>query len=219
MRQQIKSILRKIIPKSIRTAILISLISIPKIITVNTYVLKRDLLIKDLHQIDSRYLIKHIGIDDMEKLRKAYSYRSAKYFIRRGMPRLKNPAWVGFAAIDTTNNDIAYIRWIVKENMQFNLEYEIIMKPNHFFLKDDYCVPHYRHQGLHTRIFQEGVNYCINNGANEMFIQVWKSNIKGMDFVLNNGFTFYKKNLLLSISRFGISQELFSFLRRPFTKT
>ena len=215
MRHQIKSIVRKILPEKVRSVLYGA---IPHIRRVNTYILKRDILIKDLHQIDSRYLIKQIGMDDREKLQKAYSYRSAKYFVRRGLPRLKNPAWVGLAAIDTTNSDIAYIAWIVKENMQFNLDYGIIMKQNQFFLKDDFCIPHYRHQGIHTRMNQERINYCINNGANEMFVQIWHRNKKGISFVLNNGFTLYQKNLLLFMEKYGIYRELFSALKAPFQK-
>ncbi len=35
------------------------------------------------------------------------------------------------------------------------------MKKNQFMVRHGFCALEYRHQGLHTRMEQERINYCI----------------------------------------------------------
>jgi len=65
---------------------------------------------------------------------------------------------------------------------------------------------------------QERINYCIRNGANEIFIQIGSHNKKGITSVRDNGFLFSQKNYILRIPEFGIYRELFSALKSPFKK-
>ena len=85
-------------------------------------------------------------------------------------------------------------------------------------MRHGYCHPQHRHQGLHTRMEQERINYCINNGANEIYIQIGSKNIKGHESVTNNGFQFIKKNYTIRIPALSVYRDFFSFLKSPFKR-
>jgi hypothetical protein len=131
---------------------------------------------------------------------------------------MNSSEWTGLAIFDGTNGDIAYIGWVVTNAIEYLNEFGIRLNENQFLLKDGYCVPKYRHRGLHTRMEQERINYCIRNGANEIFIQIHNSNKKGINSVINNGYKLYQKNLILNIPKFGIYRELYAALKNPFKK-
>jgi len=158
-----------------------------------------------------------VSWDDNEKLLKAHIIRGPKTY-RKVPPRLDALEWHGLAVIDTTNDDIAYIAWIINRNIRYIEEFGIKMKKGQFLLKDGFCVPEYRHQGLHSRMEQERINYCVRNGAKEVFIQIHDSNQKGIKSVLDNGYTLYKQNRVLGWPIFNTYRELTSFIKNPFAK-
>lgn len=212
----IKKIIKRIFPEKIRYLILGS---IPKIIVMNTYVLSKPAQITDLNNIDKRFFIRTINIQDLGKVKKVYSSRSKNYFERIVLPRLHDKAWIGLGAYDDTSDDnIAYVSWIVKENREFIDDIGLKLNDNQFFVKDGYCVPKYRHLGLHTRLEQERINYCVAKNASAIFIQIAKKNIKGIESVTKNGYIFYQKNYIISINIFGLYRELFSLVRSIFHK-
>lgn len=192
--------------------------SIPKISTLNTYSAKCIKPIAHLSPIDKKYIIRVVGLSDIEQLKKANQGRGRSAFKRKVLRRIHNPAWKGLAVFDKTTGDIAYIAWVITQNIDYINEFGIHLKPNQFLLKDGYCVPEYRHQGLHTRMEQERINYSIRNGATELFIQIDDNNEKGKKSVLENGYQLYQQNKVLSLSIFSIYRELKSFFKYPFKK-
>ncbi len=213
MIHQIKSIIKKTIPENI----LLSIYRIkPTIQITNTYLLKKNKLIESLHSIDKKYRIRELNINDSTDLKKFYGNQST--FEKTILARLNSIAWVGLAAIDSKSNTIAYVSWIIIKNIKFIKDFKIEINKNQFFVRHGYCAPLYRHQGLHTRMEQERINYCISNGANEIFIQIGSNNKKGHTSVINNGFIFFQKNYILRIPALGIHQELFSALKSPFRR-
>ena len=128
------------------------------------------------------------------------------------------PEWHGLAVFDTLTGDIAYIAWVIDRSIPYFDEFGIKMKQGQFLLKDGFCKPDYRHQGLHTRMEQERINWSIRHGASEIFIQIHNSNPKGIKSVIDNGYVFYKQNRVISWPLFEVYRELFSFIKNPFKK-
>jgi len=128
------------------------------------------------------------------------------------------PEWHGLGAFDTTTGDIAYIAWVIDGSIPYFEEFGIKMKKGQFLLKDGYCVPEYRHQGLHSRMEQERINYCVRQGATEVFIQIYNSNPKGIRSVLDNGYVLHSSKRLIQWPVFGISRALVPFLTNPSKK-
>ena len=160
------------------------------------------------------------------KLKKAYSFRYGNYFERIAMPRLKDSRWVCLVVENKINRDFAYVSWVVKGNVDFINDLGIKLKHNQFFLRDAYCVPQYRRQGLNTRMDQERINYCVAHGANEILFQIGDKahadqniirkakeynedwNEKGEKLELAH----LKTNYILIIPRFNIHNDIFSFI-------
>ena len=209
----IKKIIRTALPLKFR--VLIYELT-PKFQPTNTYMLNRTNKITDLSAIDKKFFNREIPKKDVALVAKAYGQKG--FVMNTILPRLKDSSWVGLAVIDETTQNIAYISWIIRKNIPFINEFSIFLNRNQFFLRHGYCVPVYRHQGLHTRMEQERINYCIHNGATEIFIQIGSNNMKGQKSVLDNGFKFYQKNTIIRIPRFGVYQELNSFLKNPFMR-
>jgi hypothetical protein len=214
-KRRIKSLLRKILPKNFRIFLWRL---IPRIQRINTYLLKEPQLTKTLSPIDPKFIIRQTDLTDLETLKETYADRGPEMFKNKIPPRLNSPHWVGLAVVDSTSGDIAYIAWIVTKSIEYFREFNINLKDGQFFLKDGYCSTRYRHQGLHTRMEQERINYCIQNGAHQIFIQIMNANEKGKQSVLNNGYDFYQSNLILSFPVFKIYREFYSVLKNPFKK-
>lgn len=210
-----KSIIRKYIPYTLRHFIWSI---IPKIEVLNTYILKQEEPIRELSAINSKFEMKTVSEKDWDALKVAHDIRGPKAFKHKIPQRLKNPEWIGLAIFDKTNGNIAYIAWVITKSIKYFEEFGIKMKPTQFLLKDGYCIPEYRHQGLHTRMEQERINYCIRNGANEIFIQIHNKNMKGKDSVINNGYTLYQQNKILIIPGLNVYRELHSAIRNPFKR-
>lgn len=213
MRKYFKIFLRILIPEKIRNFILGWY---PQIYINNTYLLRKTELINPLHGIDNKFIIRQLNIFDADKLNAAYGRKES--FEKMILPRLNSSSWVALAAINSEKNEIAYVSWVITENTDFINEFGIQLKKNQFFLRHGFCVLEYRHLGLHTRMEQERINYCIRNGANEIFIQIGNKNKKGIQSVIDNGYILYKKNFIILISKGGIYRELFSTLIRPFKR-
>jgi len=211
----VKPLLRKIFPK--RSRIFLWRL-IPRIQRTNTYLLRNPQFFETISSIDPKFEIRQIGLNDLEKLKKTYSDRGPEMFRNKIPPRLNSPDWVGLAVVDSSNGEIAYISWIVTKSIEYFKEFNIDLEAGQFFLKDGYCSTYYRHQGLHTRMEQERINYCIRNGANEILIQILNANEKGKASVLNNGYEFLQQNLILSFPVLKIYREINSVLKNPFKK-
>jgi len=215
MKNLIRKIARFFIPETVRA---IFWKSIPGFHKVNTYILKHPELIQDLAIIKDKYFIREVNMDDVERLKLAESYRNAKKFIKKIPPRLKSDAWHGLAVLDKNNDEIAYIAWVIDKTIPYFEEFGIKMTKGQFLLKDGFCVPKYRHQGLHTRMEQERINFCVRNGANEIFIQIHDANKKGVSSVLNNRYELYQQNIIILWPVFNIYRSFKGFLKRPFRK-
>ena len=215
MKKHIKIIARLFIPASIRAFLWRS---IPSFHKVNTYLLKRNKPIQELSPINENYYIQEVVWEDKEQLRKVESYRNAKAFEKKILPRLRNPEWHGLAVFDKLTGDITYISWVVDSSIPYLEEFGIKMKAHQFLLKDGFCVPYYRHQGLHTRMEQERINYCIRNGGNEIFIQIHASNKRGIKSVTENGYRLFQQNNIILWPIFFIYRSVKGFLKNPFKR-
>lgn len=211
----IKEILRVLLPKPVRYFFWKT---IPRVHRINTYILRNALLIKDLHRIDDKYVIRQISWDDEVKLKKAFSFRGPRAYSNIIPSRMNSEEWTGIAVVDKTNGDIAYLAWIITNSITYLEEFGIYLKPGQFLLKDGFCVPEYRHQGLHTRMEQERINYSLLHGATDIFIQIHDNNEKGKDSVIKNGYVLINKNYVISWSAFNTYRELISFIKCPFKK-
>jgi len=209
----IKRIARIFIPASIREFIYRS---IPRFHKVNTYMLTREGQIKTLVPLNEKFFIREVNKEDIEELRKHESYRNPKAFEKKIIPRLNSPAWHGLAVIDRETRDIAYLAWVIDKTIPYLQEFGIFLKPNEFLLKDGFCVPHYRHQGLHSRMEQERINYCVGRGATAMYIQIHNPNKKGIKSVLDNGYRLVQQNIVIHWPIFNTYRALKGFLKKPF---
>lgn len=210
-----KSFIKYFIPKKAR---LFVWALVPKVHMVNTYILKDAGLIYSLHPISSNFLIKQIGWADEEQLKVAHSFRGPNAYKNKIPDRLNSPEWIGLAVVDGSNGRIAYIAWVIVKNIRYIEEFGLPLTSGQFLLKDGFCVPEYRHKGLHTRMEQERINYCIRNGAKEILIQINDANTKGKKSVTDNGYILLKQNYLIQWPVFNVFRELSSFFKNPFLK-
>lgn len=209
MNRTIKDLLKKIVPPKLVTL----LYSIkPDIHSVDIFLLRRNELISDLQPIHEKFIVRQLTINDTEKLKAFYS--KSKHIL----PRLKTTAWIGLAVFDTTKDKIAYVSWIIKENIPFINELGINMSEKQFMVRHGVCALEYRHQGLHTRMEQERINWCIKNGANEIFVHIGSKNIKGIGPLKKSGFEFLFKKKIISIPILGVYREINSAIKSPFKK-
>ncbi|ALO15770.1 hypothetical protein L21SP5_02137 [Salinivirga cyanobacteriivorans] len=211
----IKKIVRVLFPKSLRESIGPYL---PRFYKVNTYLksgLNKEL---PLPEIDTRYEVREVGVKDIPALKEAHLTRGRNIYELKVPPRLKSPDWVGLSVFDKRNGRIAYIAWVVTNSIPYIEEFGLKLKSNQFLVKDGYCVPEYRHQGLHTRMEIERLNYCFRNDATEVFIQIHDANKGGVKSVLGNGYTFYQSDLVIAIGGLNIYRPIFAFLKNPFKK-
>lgn len=215
MLNTIKIIGRAFLPKKLR----VFLWNItPRFARVNTYLLKKNQRIEPLFAINEKYSIRTVSWDDLERIKQFESYRNLRKFPLKIPPRLQAGVWIGMAIIDSENDQIAYLSWVVKESIPYFEEFGIRMSSNQFLLKDGFCIPPYRHQGLHTRMEQERINFCIANGANEMFIQIHNSNKGGIKSVTENGYKLYQQNIVIQWPIFNVYRSLRAFLKFPFRR-
>ena len=189
----LRNSIRKIIPLQIRSFIWGLR---PKVFLLNTYILNNPKSFVNKHPIDNKYRIREVTSADICHLKTAYNKRGPRSY-NRIPDRLSAPEWHGLAVFDSNTGGIAYIAWIIDNSIPFFEEFGITLRKDQFLLKDGFCVPEYRHQGLHTRMEQERINYCVNNGAKDIFIQIHDSNKKGIQSVTENGYIFFKQNLIL----------------------
>lgn len=191
---------------------------IPKFHLVNTYVQHRTESVKELLPIDTKFVIREVTWEDKSKLIKAHSYRGPKAYKNRIPDRMNSTEWKGLAVINTNNGDIAYLAWIIVGSIKYFEEFGVFLKPGQFLLKDGFCVPEYRHRGLHTRMEQERINFCVKDGNCDIFIQIHDDNEKGKESVLINNYKLFRQNYVILWPIFNVYRELHSFLKNPFRK-
>jgi hypothetical protein len=189
---------------------------IPKFHLINTYKLHIKSPIVNLKVISDNYYIREVNDNDMGKLEKAHNIRGKLTFKRKVPGRMASSAWHGLAVFDKTTGDIAYIAWVIDRAIPYFDEFGIKLNKGQFLLKDGYCLPQYRHQGLHTRMEQERINYCVRNEGKEIFIQIHDSNKGGVNSVFNNGYELYQQGYVIQWPIFNIYRSLKGFFKRPF---
>lgn len=214
MDKNLKKVLRTFIPKVIRP---ILWDTIPKFYIVNTFILTKPEYCNRLPKIDSNYIIAD-SVCKIEKYIRFESDLGNRKSTQRIESRLNTGVWIPLSIIDSTNGDIAYNAWIITKSIPYFEEFGINIKQGDYLLKDGSCLPQYRHQGLHTRMELERINYCIQRGAKNIYIQIHNSNKKGIKSVLGNGYRLYQKNIVIQWPVFDIYRSLVGFIKNPFRK-
>ena len=166
----------------------------------NFYKLSNPVGIKNLRDVDNKYNIKIVSNGDADLL-KEYSdkNRSKGHFERNIKPRLKDQKkHIGIAVIDKLKNKLAYLCWISFDSkIDTGMHYKFELKNNEAYLFDGDCVPEYRRQGLHQRLMQERINYCINKGIKNMYISIYRNNYKAINNLKKYDFKIYKRIFLI----------------------
>ncbi len=188
----------------------------PKFYKLNTYRLDNPTIISNLLRIDEKFLIRFINNEDEAELKIFYSNNNV--YEKIVVYRLIFDEWKGLAVFDKNTMRIAYMAWIIDKSIEYFEEFGVTLSQGQFLLKDGQCKEEYRHQGLHTRMEQERINYCVMNNAKEVFIQIHDSNKKGIESVLNNGYNPYKQNYVISWPIFNVFRPLGAFLKNPLKK-
>lgn len=215
-KEKFKKVIRKLIPSTIRT-FLGRLV--PKFHRINTFFLKNPAMIEDLIKIDVRFVVREIGWSDETMLRNIYSGKNADSIFKDKIARrLDSPDFAGLAVIDSEAERIVYLSWVILRSIPYFEEFGITLAEGDFLLKDIYVVPEYRHMGISSRMEQERINYCVQLGAKQLFLQPLASNKKGNDVYPKYGYVFLKSNLLIQWPLFNVWRELYSFLKNPFRK-
>lgn len=189
----------------------------PLTVTLNTYKLTISHELSDLTPIEERFYIRGLDMSDAAALEEAYMERSKGYFQRNGLPRLSDPSWLALAVFDAEQDRIAYVAWIIQKTVPYLEDIALRLNEDQRFVKDGYCVPAYRHRGLHTRMEHERINRCVRDGAREIFIQIAVDNPKGIKSVTDNGYVYYQTNKYLVVTGLGIYREIRSFWRSLIT--
>ena len=166
----------------------------------NFYKLSDPVRIKNLRDVDNKYTIKIVSNEDAGLL-KEYSEKNRwkGHFERNINPRLKDQKkYIGIAVIDKLKNKLAYLCWVSFDNeIDTGIHYRFKLKNNeaHFF--DGDCVPEYRRQGLHQRLMQERINYCINKGIKNIYIAIYRNNYRAINNLKKFDFKIYKRIFLI----------------------
>ena len=166
----------------------------------NLYKLSDPVRIKNLRDVDNKYTIKIVSNEDVGLLIEYSDKNRWKgHFERNINPRLKGQKrYIGIAVIDKLKNKLAYLCWISFDNeIDTGIHYRFKLKNNeaHFF--DDDCVPEYRRQGLHQRLMQERINYCINKGIKNIYIAIYRNNYRAINNLKKFDFKIYKRIFLI----------------------
>lgn len=183
----------------------------PQTVTLNTYKLDIIQEMTEMTDIEARFFIRALDMKDATALEEAYQGRSKGYYQRNGLPRLCDPRWLALAVFDAENGKIAYVAWIIQKTVPYLEDIGLFLREDQRFVKDGYCVPDYRHRGLHTRMEHERINRCVRDGAREIFIQIAVDNPKGIKSVTDNGYVYYQTNKYLVITGLGIYREMKAF--------
>lgn len=192
---------------------------VPVFYKINTLVIENPAFINTLIPIDDNIQIRIIDNNDLPLIKKFYSYRSEAAFKRLIHPRLNAPEFVGLAAIDLKNNEIAYLSWIIINSIPYFEEFGFTLKKGEYLVKDIFVLPKYRHKGLSTRMEQERINYCVKrNDCKRIFTQPLAFNTKGNEAYFKLGYKKIQSNYLIQWPVFNIWRELKSFTKNPFKR-
>jgi ribosomal protein S18 acetylase RimI-like enzyme len=104
--------------------------------------------------------------------------RSKNHFIKNLKFRLDNQErFIGFAAICLQKNKIAYLCWLDLEMLELNdANFTMELKSNQAYFFDDHCLPEFRRMGLHRKVFEKRLNYCIESRVDEVLITIMNDN-------------------------------------------
>lgn len=108
----------------------------------------------------------------------ANTYRSKEHYKKNVKTRiLEQSRFTGFGVIDTDKQKIAYLAWIDFDRIELNdagFSKKLELDQAYFF--DDHCVPEYRRNRLHKRVFEERISYCMETYTKEIFIATMNDN-------------------------------------------
>jgi ribosomal protein S18 acetylase RimI-like enzyme len=170
------------------------------IIGENFYKLSNPVKINNFRGIDNKYVIKIVSNGDANLL-KEYSNKNRlkDHFERNIKPKLKDQKkYIGIAVIDKLKNKLSYLCWISFDNeIDTGMHYRFKLKNSEAYFFDDDCVSEYRTQGLHQKLMQERINYCINKGIKNIYIAIYRNNYKAINNLKKFDFKIYKRIFLI----------------------
>ena len=108
----------------------------------------------------------------------ANMYRRKEHYEKNIKPRiLESKRFTGIGVLDNNKQKIAYLAWIDFDRIELNdAEYFKKLEFNQAYFFDDHCVPEYRRNRLHKRVFEERISYCMGANTNEIFIAIMNDN-------------------------------------------
>lgn len=171
------------------------------VISENFYKLSDPVRIINLRDVDNKYTIKIVSSEDADLLKEYSNKNRLKgHFERNIKPILKNQKkYIGIAVIDKIKNKLAYLCWISFDNeIDTGMHYRFKLKNKEAYFFDDDCVLEYRRQGLHQRLMQERINYCINKGIKNIYIAMYRNNYRAINNLKKFDFKIYKRILLIN---------------------
>ncbi|MFK5878238.1 MAG: GNAT family N-acetyltransferase [Flavobacteriaceae bacterium] len=120
--------------------------------------------------------------------------RAKNHFEKNLKLRLgKNKRFIGFAAVCQQKNEIAYLCWLDLEMIELNdAKFTMNLNANQAYFFDDHCLPEYRRLGLHKKVFEDRLNYCINHGIQEVLIAIMNDNKRAINNLYKFNFKLIK---------------------------
>lgn len=139
----------------------------------------------------------------------ANMYRHKEHYEKNIKPRiLESKRFIGIGVLDNNKQKIVYLAWVDFDRIELNdVEYFKKLEFNQAYFFDDHCVPEYRRNSLHKRVFEERISYCMGVNTNEIFIAIMNDN----KIAINNLNKFEFK-LIKSISTYPLIRLLVSKL-------
>jgi hypothetical protein len=190
----------------------------PQIFKMNTLILDDYKLSESFIRIPEKYVIKEVTWQDKDALLRFYNSNGANVFERKVPKRLNSKRCRGFAIYDNTSGIIVYCNWIIHQYEEYLGEFGIRPEASFIFWDSSVCLPEHRHQGLHSRMEQELINYSINSGAVSFYMQIHESNVKGNKHALSKGYRLIDTQYVISWPVFGVYRNLKAFLHNPFRR-
>lgn len=154
------------------------------------------------NKISNNFKIKIITLEDKDLLKEFSKYHNQGHYKKNIYPRISQPDnFIGIACIDLTRSQIAYLAWIaLKGKIKTFRYYYHTVTENSAFLFDDYTVPQYRRNGLHKRIMEERIRYCLDKNIDEINIAIASNNPNALSNMRK--FNFKKKTRILILKKF-----------------
>ena len=124
---------------------------------------------------------KVVKVDESHlRLLKNYAnmYRRKDHYEKNIKPRiLQGNRFIGIGVLDNNKQKIAYLAWIDLDRIELkDAGYFKKLEFNQAYFFDDHCVPEYRRNRLHKRVFEERISYCMETNTKEIFIAIMNDN-------------------------------------------